>query len=167
MKGRRIGVPEYAQTAAMTARGILQDEHGVSPRDLTWYTGGLEQPGRHEKFPLNIPGVTIHHVTDRSLSDMLEDGEIDALISARNPSCFGRNPKIVRLFRQHVAVEQDYYRRTGIHPIMHTVGVRTALSCEESLACGVADQGVRGRAEKFAWPRSTEPVARRWRPCRG
>jgi 4,5-dihydroxyphthalate decarboxylase len=127
LKGRCIGVPEYAQTAAVTARGILQDEYGVSPRDLTWYTGGLEQPGRHEKFPLNIPGVTIHHVTDRSLSEMLEAGEIDALVSARNPSCFGRNPNIVRLFRQHVATEQDYYRRTGVHPIMHTVGVRTAL----------------------------------------
>jgi 4,5-dihydroxyphthalate decarboxylase len=127
LKGRRIGVPEYAQTAAVTARGILQDEHGVTPRDMTWYTGGLEQPGRHEKFPLNIPGVTIHHVTDRSLTAMLEAGEIDAMISARNPSCFGRNPAIVRLFRDHVPVEQDYYRRTGVHPIMHTVGVRTAL----------------------------------------
>ena len=65
LKGCRIGVPEYAQTAAMTARGILQDDFGVSPRDMLWFTGGLEQPGRHEKFALNIPGVTITHMTDK------------------------------------------------------------------------------------------------------
>jgi 4,5-dihydroxyphthalate decarboxylase len=127
LKGRRVGVPEYAQTAAMTARGVLQDDYQVSPRDLHWVTGGLEQPGRHEKLPLNIPGVDIRHSTDKSLSAMLVDGEIDALISARNPSCFGRDPNIIRLFRDHVAAEKNWYRRTGIHPIMHTVGIRTTL----------------------------------------
>ena len=127
LRGCRVGVPEYAQTAAMTARGILQDDFGVSPRDMTWFTGGLEQPGRHEKFPLDIPGVKITHVTDKSLTQMLVDGELDALISARNPSCFPRNTNVVRLFRDHVAVEKDYYRRTGVHPIMHTVGVRRSL----------------------------------------
>ena len=127
LKGRRIGVPEYAQTAAMTARGVLQDDYGVSPRDTQWVTGGLEQPGRHEKLPLNIPGVAIRHSTDKSLTTMLVDGDIDALISARNPSCFGRDANIVRLFRDHVAVEKDWYKRTAVHPIMHTVGIRTAL----------------------------------------
>jgi 4,5-dihydroxyphthalate decarboxylase len=114
----------------MTARGILHDEHGVSPADMTWITGGLEQPGRHEKFPLRISGVEIQHSTDKSLSRMLVDGEIDALISARNPSCFGPNKNITRLFRDHVAVEQDWYARTGIHPIMHMVGIRTRLVAE-------------------------------------
>lgn len=127
LKGRRIGVPEYAQTAAVTARGILQDDYQVSPRDIQWVTGGLEQPGRHEKLPLNIPGVEIRHATEKSLSAMLVDGEIDALVSARNPSCFGREPVIARLFRDHVALEKDWYKRTGIHPIMHMVGIRTAL----------------------------------------
>jgi 4,5-dihydroxyphthalate decarboxylase len=127
LKGCRVGVPEYAQTAAMTARGVLQDEYGVSPRDMRWITGGLEQPGRHEKLPLNIPGVEIAHSTDKSLSDMLRDGDIDALISARNPSCFGSNQNVIRLFRDHVATEKVWYRRTGVHPIMHTVGIRTAL----------------------------------------
>jgi 4,5-dihydroxyphthalate decarboxylase len=127
LKGRRVGVPEYAQTAAMTARGILQDEYGVSPRDVTWITGGLEQPGRHEKLPLNIPSVEILHSTDKSLSNKLRDGEIDALISARNPSCFVPGGNVVRLFRDHVATEKAWYARTGIHPIMHTVGIRTSL----------------------------------------
>ncbi len=127
LKGRRVGVPEYAQTAAMTARGVLQDEYGVSPHDLYWITGGLEQPGRHEKLPLHIPGIEIQHSTDKSLSNMLLDGDIDALISARNPSCFVSSKDVVRLFRDHVATEKAWYARTGVHPIMHTVGIRTAL----------------------------------------
>ena len=126
LKGRRVGVPEYAQTAAMTARGVLQDEYGVKPGDIRWVTGGLEQLGRHEKFPLRISGVEIRHSTDKSLNEMLLDGDIDALISARNPSCFGRDSNIIRLFGDHVAIEKDWYRRTGVHPIMHTVGIRTA-----------------------------------------
>jgi 4,5-dihydroxyphthalate decarboxylase len=127
LKGRRVGVPEYTQTAAMTARGILQDEHGVSPCDMVWITGGLEQPGRHEKVSLNVPDVEIRHSTDKPLSQMLLDGDIDALISARNPSCFPAGGKVVRLFRDHVAVEKDWYARTGVHPIMHTMGVRSSL----------------------------------------
>lgn len=127
LRGRRVGVPEYTQTAAVTARGIFQDDYGVSPREMTWVTGGLEEPGRYEKFPLNIPGVTIHHSTDKSLSRMLVDGDIDAIISARNPSCFAPGTGIVRLFRDHVATEKAWYKRTGVHPIMHTVGVRSSL----------------------------------------
>jgi len=126
LKGRRVGVPEYSQTAALTARGILQDDYGVSPRDMHWVTGGLEQPGRHEKVAFQIPGIDIRHSTDKPLAKMLVDGDIDVLISARNPSCFP-GPNVVRLFRDHVATEKAWYTRTGVHPIMHTVGVRSSL----------------------------------------
>ena len=73
---------------------------------------------------LQYPGVTIQHSTEKPLSQMLLDGEIDALISARNPSCFAPGTEVVRLFPDHVATEKAWYARTGIHPIMHTVGVR-------------------------------------------
>ncbi len=126
LKGRKVGVPEYTQTAAMTARGVLQDDHGVRPGDMQWVTGGLEQPGRHEKMALQIPGVQIWHSTDKPLSQMLLDGDIDVLISARNPSCFP-GPNVVRLFPDHVATEKAWFARTGVHPIMHTVGVRSSL----------------------------------------
>ena len=127
LKGRRVGVPEYTQTAAMTARGILQDDHGVRPGDMQWITGGLEELGRHEKLPLQIPGVEIKPSTDKPLSQMLLDGDIDVLISARNPSCFAPGTNIVRLFPDHVATEKTWFARTGVHPIMHTVGVRSSL----------------------------------------
>ena len=127
LKGRRVGVPEYTQSAAMTARGVLQDEYGVKPGDIRWVTGGLEQRAATKNSRFAFPESRSAHSTDQSLTEMLLDGDIDALISARNPSCFGRDSNIIRLFGDHVAIEKDWYRRTGVHPIMHTVGIRTAL----------------------------------------
>jgi 4,5-dihydroxyphthalate decarboxylase len=127
--GKRIGVPEYTQTAGMTARGILLDEYGVSPSDIRWVNGGLEEPGRHEKFTLALPaGVVVESATQKSLNDMLADGELDGLISASTPSCFERgNPLVVRLFRDHQALEKAYFAKTGVFPIMHTLGIRRSL----------------------------------------
>ncbi len=127
--GKRVGVPEYTQTAGVTARGILEDEYGVRPRDIRWVNGGLEEPGRHEKFPLQLTeGVVVESATAKSLSRMLADGELDGLISASSPSCFefGTAP-VVRLFPDHQALEKAYYRSTGIFPIMHTLGIRRTL----------------------------------------
>jgi 4,5-dihydroxyphthalate decarboxylase len=91
--------------------------------------GGLEDPGRHEKFPLTLsPGVVVETATKKSLSRMLAEGELDGLISASSPSCFeyGTAP-VVRLFENHQALEKAYFRKTGVFPIMHTLGIRRTL----------------------------------------
>jgi len=126
LRGKRVGVPEYQMSAAMWLRGTLQDEHGIVPKDIHWVQGGLENPGRRDKFPLNLPaGFPLTTVQDKSLSAMLADGELDAIMSARRPSCFvSGHPKVRRLFPDYRAVEQDYYRRTRLFPIMHAVGIR-------------------------------------------
>ncbi len=125
--GRRVGVPEYQITAAVWARGILQHEYGVTPEKMKWFTGGAEDPGRQEKLRPDLPkNIEIQWIgPDRTLSSMLEQGEIDALICAHVPSPFvRRSPNVKRLFPNFREVEKDYYRRTKIFPIMHTVALR-------------------------------------------
>ena len=128
LRGKRVGVPEYSQTAGMTARGILQDEYGVTPAEIEWVNGGLEEPGRTDKVNLQLPGdVRITAATHAGLSTMLEAGELDAIISAANPSCFRPGGVVRRLFPDYRTVESAWYRKTGIFPIMHVVGIRSAL----------------------------------------
>jgi 4,5-dihydroxyphthalate decarboxylase len=130
LKGRVIGVPEYQMTAAVWARGMLQDEYGVAPADLRWRTGGLEEPGRDERTPLHLNnGVEVVPIGEnQTLCGMLEAGEIDALITARNPSVYHRRlPTVNRLFPDYTSVEQAYFRKTGLFPIMHVIGVRKKL----------------------------------------
>ncbi len=130
LKGRRIGVPEYQLTAIVWARGILADDHGVKPSDIVWVRGGLEEPGRPEKIRLTLPPeIRIEDApANGSLNAMLEAGEIDGFIGPRAPSCFDRgHPKVARLFPDP-ATAADYYRRTGIFPIMHLLGVRRELA---------------------------------------
>ena len=128
--GKRIGVPEYQMTAPVWIRGILADEYGVDPASVTYFTGGEEQPGRDEKLKLTLPEkFKLQPIgLDQTLSQMLADGEIDALHTARTPSTFYSQPdKVRRLFTDFVPVEQDYYRRTGIFPIMHVVAIRREI----------------------------------------
>ena len=127
LKGRVVGVPEYQQTANVWMRGILAEEYGVRDSDIRWRTGGQEEPGRDERTPLSPPpGVDIAPIpADRYLSEMMLAGEIDAFMTARAPSVWlDRRPNIARLWPDYMTVERDYYRRTGIFPIMHLVGVR-------------------------------------------
>jgi 4,5-dihydroxyphthalate decarboxylase len=127
MAGKRVGVPEYQITMAIWARGILQHEYGVPPERMYWFTGGEEHPGREDKIRHDLPAnLEIQPIgPDKTLSSMLEKGEIDAMISAHMPSPFvRRHPKVQRLIRNFRAVEEDYFRRTKIFPIMHTVGIR-------------------------------------------
>jgi 4,5-dihydroxyphthalate decarboxylase len=127
--GKRIGMPEYQMTACLWARGILEDEYGVRPRDIKWFTGGQEEPGRRERAPLTVEkSVSITPIgSDQTLSAMLEAGELDGIISARVPSCYRRNPKVARLFENFREVEAQYFRKTGIFPIMHLLGIRRSL----------------------------------------
>ncbi|MBI2985203.1 MAG: ABC transporter substrate-binding protein [Deltaproteobacteria bacterium] len=125
--GKRIGVSEYQITMAIWARGILQHEYGVKPEQMQWFTGSEEQPGREDKIKHDLPqGVDIQPIgPEQTLSSMLERGEIDAMMAAHMPLPFvRRSPKVRRLIPNFREVEVDYYRRTKIFPIMHTVVLR-------------------------------------------
>lgn len=130
LKGKTIGLPEYQQTANVWIRGILKDEHGVLPTDIKWRTGGIEQPDREERVPIKLPPeVDLQSIPrGRTLCDMMEAGEIDAMMTARVPSIFLRGaPNIDRLFPDYVPVEEAYFNRTKIFPIMHVMGIRRSL----------------------------------------
>ncbi len=127
MAGKRVGVPEYQITMATWARGILQHEYGVAPEKMKWFTGGEESPGRQDKVRHKLPpNIDIQAIPgDKTLSGMLERGEIDAMISAHMPSPFvRRHPKVQRLIPNFRDVEADYFKRTKIFPIMHTMVIR-------------------------------------------
>ena len=124
--GKRIGSPEFQLTAGVWIRGILAEHHGVPVDSVTYYTGGQETPGRIEKGAVQTeldirpipPGAT--------LSQMLADGELDALQTPRVPSPFSAGDRRVRrLFDDVVTVEREYYGATGIFPIMHVVVLRS------------------------------------------
>src|ERR1700724_3601474 len=130
LKGKTVGLPEYQMTANVWVRGILQDEYGVKPADIKWRRGGLEEAGREERARINLPpDVELVQVPDdRTLSRMLAAGEIDGLVSARAPSCFlAGAPHVGRLFPNYPDVEAAYFKKTGIFPIMHAVGIRRSL----------------------------------------
>jgi 4,5-dihydroxyphthalate decarboxylase len=125
--GKRVGNPEFQLTALVWIRGILSDEYGVMPSAVEYWTGGEEQPGRKEKITLDLPPeFKIRPIgPNQTLSQMLADGELDALYSPRIPSTFVSRPKDVqRLFEDYAEVERAYYSKTRIFPIMHTVVVR-------------------------------------------
>ncbi|MGH8673301.1 MAG: ABC transporter substrate-binding protein [Burkholderiales bacterium] len=130
LAGRRIGVPEYQMTAAVWIRGLLADEYGVKADSVEYLTGGEEQPGRGEKLKLSLPArFRVRPIgPQQTLAQMLADGEIDALYAARAPSTFRSRPdQVRRLFPDFAAVERDYFRRTRVFPIMHTVVIRREL----------------------------------------
>jgi 4,5-dihydroxyphthalate decarboxylase len=130
LKGKTLGVPEFQLTAPVWARGIIEDEYGVKSSDIRWRTGGVEQPGRHEKVDFtNQTGIEIEPIpADQTLNQWLLDGRIDGIVAPRAPSVFSpEHPEITRLFPQFREVEKAYYAKTGIFPIMHVVGIRRKL----------------------------------------
>jgi 4,5-dihydroxyphthalate decarboxylase len=130
LKGKRVGVPEWQMTATVWLRGILQDEHGVAVTNVKWVTGGLETGGRKEKIPLQLPPeITVKNIPQsENLSALLMAGKIDALLSAQVPGPYiKRLPEIRRLYANPRQAEMDYFRRTGIFPIMHVMVIREEL----------------------------------------
>ena len=128
--GKRVGVPEYQMTAPVWIRGILADEHGVKAESVEYFSGGEENPGREEKLKLDLPPqFRVRPIgPGQTLARMIADGEIDALYTARPPSTFASRPQdVCRLFENYVDAEREYYRRTRIFPIMHTVVIRREL----------------------------------------
>jgi 4,5-dihydroxyphthalate decarboxylase len=118
LKGRRVGVGDYQMTAAVWVRGFLQQDYGVRPGDIHWVAG---RPIREIRQP---PGIRLEFTAER-LEEMLERGELDALVSVTLPRALGRGVR--RLFANPREVEAEYHRRTGIFPIMHTLALKRAV----------------------------------------
>ena len=131
LKGKRVGLPEYQLTACVWVRAFLAEDHGVNPEDVTWVRGGLEEPGRLEKIPFDLPNnLRLEAAPEgKSLSALLEAGEIDAIVAPRGPSCYERGAKnIAWLFPDPIAAAAEYFKRHGIFPVMHLIGVRKTLA---------------------------------------
>lgn len=129
LKGKRVGSPEWAHSAAVYMRGWMHNDCGVRLPDVHWVQAGANAPGRVEKVELNLPkGVEITRVADKSLSDMLAAGEIDCAIIARPPTSFlAGHPDVVRLFPDYLEMEKDYFERTKVWPIMHIIAVQKRI----------------------------------------
>jgi 4,5-dihydroxyphthalate decarboxylase len=118
LEGKRVGIPEWAQTAGIYVRGMLAHEYGVDLARIQWFQAGVREPGRVEKVELKLPsGVKIERKADRTLVDLLEKGDIDAVMSAREVPG-------MRLFEDYRAAEAEYWKKTRIFPIMHVLALR-------------------------------------------
>lgn len=132
LAGKRIGVPLYTITAAIWIRGDLENVYGVDLSDVQWVQGAVEKAGTHGSPPappkLLKPVDIVQNTSEKSLSDMLRDGEIDALIGSRLPDSIRTDPdKVTTLFDSPRDEEKRYFRDTGIHPIMHTVAIQREI----------------------------------------
>ena len=129
--GKRVGAQEYQMTANIWIRGHLQHECGVRPDQMEWYFGGWDEPQDYtERVPITLPSnLRTQTISNQQcLDQMLERGEVDALIGATEPLSLRRgSPNVGRLFPNYHEVETDYYRRTGIFPIMHTVVIKREI----------------------------------------
>lgn len=125
LRGKRVGVPKYHMTAAVWIRGLLEDEYGVAPKDMRWFEGG--EGAKVKEVDVTLPPeVKLEHVpAGKNLGDMLAAGELDAFVGARRPAAFGKG--VGRLFPDFRRAERDYYQRTGIFPIMHTLVLKEEL----------------------------------------
>jgi 4,5-dihydroxyphthalate decarboxylase len=133
LKGRRIGVPEYQVTANVWTRAMLEADYGVKPVDVTWVRGGYEQAGRIEKIAVTLPAdVRVEDAPGgATISGLLADGAIDAVIGPRAPSCFTvGHPHVGWLFADPAAAGAAWYRKTRIFPIMHLLGIRRSLAAQ-------------------------------------
>ena len=125
--GKRVGVPEYQMTAGVWIRGTLADHFGVPASSVRYFRGGEEEPGRPEKIALSLPpGIHLETIPPgKTLAAMIASGEIDALYTARMPSTFPSDSgKVRRLFENYQQVEQEYFAKTNIFPIMHVIAIR-------------------------------------------
>jgi 4,5-dihydroxyphthalate decarboxylase len=160
LKGKRIGATSYSSTAIVFMRAVLQHDYGVAPSDLEWFIGrlnGTPEPcmSVERLIATNLPKeIKLQSIRDDdTLEVMLAAGKLDAIFSIYIPAMFQNASRaITRLFPNFREVEQDYYRRTRIFPIMHTVAIRedvhrkhpwVARSLYKAF-CDAKDMAVRG-----------------------
>lgn len=155
LNGKRIGeLAVYSHDAGVMPKGMLSDEFGFRPETCRWIIGGIDFPMEPidwlpQPHPANVDVTMAPQGAD--LGEMLDMGEIGALISADIPKCvLEKSPNVGRLFEDYVAVERDYYRRTGIFPIMHTVVVTRALAEQEPEVVKAVYKGFRQAKDAMA-----------------
>ncbi|MGD0024934.1 MAG: hypothetical protein ABSC37_09980 [Xanthobacteraceae bacterium] len=127
LEGKRVGVPLYTQTAAIFIRGLMQHDLGIDLEKIEWVEGAINEPGGHGNpsvMPMLKPINKTPNTSGKSLSELVETGEIHAIIGSNLPRSLKRNPDVVRLFPDYRAREKDYFRRTRIFPIMHLIVIR-------------------------------------------
>lgn len=130
LRGKRVGILEYQMTAALWMRAFLQHDHGVSPSDVSWFTGGLIEPRFAERMPLELPSdISLQLIPEgATLERMLYDGELDALLTVQPPQGFDpETTSVRRLFPHYRSIEREYYQRTGFYPIMHLLVLRRTI----------------------------------------
>ena len=126
LAGKRIGIPQWAQTAGVYGRGYLSDHVGVDLKSIDSIQAGVNEPGRTEKVRLSLPdGLRYRSAAERSLNDLLLAGDVDAVMSARPPAALGNG--IDRLMADYQEQEEHYFRATNIYPIMHALVVKTSV----------------------------------------
>ena len=174
LEGKRVGVQEYRQTAGVWVRGILQHEFGVDLDTIKWVEGGVNEP-RAPDDDMDLRPTRDLQIeiipSDRTLNGMLEEGEIDAYYGARRPDALDNGQNVIRLFPDYRKLEKAYYRKTGFHPIMHTVVIREELfrehpwiaeslykACEESKAWAVKQMKYSG-AQRIMLPWLYDEIA--------
>jgi 4,5-dihydroxyphthalate decarboxylase len=126
--GKRIGVPEWAQTAAVYGRGVMAHELGIDLTSIKWVQAGLGEAARAEKVPLKLPkGLDLTPIADRSLTEMLDKGDLDGVIAAVPPECFYTNANVGRFYDNWLEAELEYARKKRIFPIMHALVVKKSV----------------------------------------
>ena len=134
LKGKTLGLLDFEMTAALVARGMLMDDYNVVPRDINWVVGPVEDDASHipqGASKSTADGVKISIAPEgRSLNSLLAEGAIDGIVGLFEPTCMAGGAPVKRLFPDWRSTEQDYFRRTGIFPIMHTVAIRKTLLAE-------------------------------------
>jgi 4,5-dihydroxyphthalate decarboxylase len=137
LRGKRVGTTQWGSTAAVFMKGMIQDEYGVAPHEMRWFMGGLDAPTQAPLIPFTPPpGVSLELLPDgKTLEAMMEAGELDALFSIYLPKIFlNGSPNCKRLWPNFKEVEKDYYRRTKIFPIMHTIAMRSDVIADHPWA---------------------------------
>jgi 4,5-dihydroxyphthalate decarboxylase len=130
LEGKRIGVALYTMTAAIFIRGLLQHEYGVDFSKVKWMQGAINTAGSHGAptvLPLLKPVTMEPNVSGKSLSQLIESGEVDATMGTSLPESARTNPNVTQLFPNFVELEKDYYKRTKIYPIMHLIAIRKEI----------------------------------------
>ncbi|MBI4492634.1 MAG: ABC transporter substrate-binding protein [Chloroflexi bacterium] len=157
--GRRVGVPEYSMTAAVWVRAFLQHDYGVTANQVRWYVGGLNEQGRTGRISVKLADdIRVEVIpAGTSLGELLEAGQIDALIAPSMPAVVkAGSPRVRRLFPNSQQVEVDYYRRTGLVHLMHTVVIRASIYERHPwVARSLYDAFLRAKQEAYRWIEAT------------